>query len=67
MLDFPFYDHDILGTPEYLPPEVILHQPYGHGIDWWSLGIILFKMLTGSLPYLSRITTELFLEITDGE
>jgi serine/threonine protein kinase len=25
--------------------------PYGHGVDWWALGVMVFKMLTGSPPY----------------
>jgi serine/threonine protein kinase len=24
--------------------------PYGHGVDWWALGIMVFGMLTGSVP-----------------
>ena len=56
-----------MGTPEYIPPEVILNQFYGHGVDWWSLGIILYKVLTGYIPYVSKTTTELFIEIIDGK
>ena len=25
--------------------------PYGHSVDWWALGIMVFKMLTGHQPY----------------
>jgi serine/threonine protein kinase len=39
------------GTDEYMVPEV--HRCKGHGmaVDWWSMGIVLCKMLTGSTPY----------------
>ena len=50
-----------------MAPEVILRHLYGHGVDWWSMGIILYKMLTGSHPYVSRTTTEILDEIIDGK
>lgn len=39
------------GTAEYLAPEVLLGHPYGFAVDLWSLGTMLFEMLTGTPPY----------------
>jgi serine/threonine-protein kinase Psk1 len=41
----------ILGTIEYMAPEVILGKGYDFAVDWWSLGAIGFDLLTGSPPF----------------
>lgn len=39
------------GTPEYLAPELLLNQGYTRSVDWWTLGTLLFEMLTGLPPF----------------
>lgn len=51
------------GTPEYLSPEVIEDNQYGRAVDWWSLGVLLYEMMCGSLPFNNRSTDVLFREI----
>lgn len=41
----------ILGTVEYMAPEVVLGKKYGKAVDWWSLGALGFDLLTGHPPF----------------
>ena len=41
------------GTPEYIAPEVIRGDGHSKEVDWWSLGIIIYEMFTGQLPFRS--------------
>merc|ERR1719352_2093594 len=50
----------LCGTAEYVAPEVTDHQGagYGHAVDWWSLGITTFELMTGRMPFESKGSTE---------
>ena len=39
------------GTPEYIAPEILMGLPYDKSVDWWSLGIIIYEMLTSYPPF----------------
>jgi serine/threonine protein kinase/WD40 repeat protein len=41
----------IMGTVDYIPPEQVLGQPIDHRADLYSLGVVLYQMLSGRLPF----------------
>lgn len=51
------------GTPEYLAPELLLGQGYTKAVDWWTLGVLLYEMLTGLPPFYSEDVNEMYRKI----
>mmetsp|Transcript_3870 Transcript_3870/g.6079 ORF Transcript_3870/g.6079 Transcript_3870/m.6079 type:complete len:521 (-) Transcript_3870:363-1925(-) len=55
------------GTPFFVSPEILMRQPYDQQSDMWSVGCIIFLLLSGNLPFMGRSQKELFRKIVSGK
>jgi serine/threonine protein kinase len=55
------------GTPYFVAPEVLLGTGYDTKADMWSLGVILYSLLSGDLPFMGKSHLELFKKILGGK
>ncbi|CDQ88068.1 unnamed protein product [Oncorhynchus mykiss] len=55
---------EIMGTPEYVAPEILNYEPISTATDMWSIGVLTYVMLTGTSPFLGEDKQETFLNIS---
>ena len=48
----------IVGQPSYMAPEV-LKESYTEKADMWSLGVMMYELLSGKLPFVAQTDQEL--------
>ncbi|XP_033998061.1 cGMP-dependent protein kinase 2 [Trematomus bernacchii] len=54
------------GTPEYVAPEVIMNKGHDFGADCWSLGILIFELLTGNPPFAGTDPIKIYTMVLHG-
>ncbi|XP_066574063.1 serine/threonine-protein kinase greatwall isoform X2 [Amia ocellicauda] len=57
----------LLGTPDYLAPELLLGKPHDFMVDWWALGVCLFEFLTGVPPFNDETPQQVFQNILNRD
>ncbi|CDW55491.1 serine:threonine protein kinase LATS1 [Trichuris trichiura] len=50
--------HSLVGTPNYIAPEVLLRIGHTQLCDWWSVGVIFYEMVVGHPPFLANTPEE---------
>eukprot|EP01089_Gocevia_fonbrunei_P021851 TRINITY_DN8635_c0_g1_i2.p1 TRINITY_DN8635_c0_g1~~TRINITY_DN8635_c0_g1_i2.p1 ORF type:complete len:647 (-),score=151.81 TRINITY_DN8635_c0_g1_i2:163-2103(-) len=57
----------VVGTPLYMAPEIFLERKYSVKGDLWSVGVILYQMMTGTLPFKGENVYELIAQFQKVE
>jgi serum/glucocorticoid-regulated kinase 2 len=51
--------YSFCGSTEYMPPEMILREGHSYGVDFYTLGALLYELVTGLPPFYSRNEEEI--------
>jgi len=54
------------GTPDYFAPELISSSGHTNAVDWWTLGILLFELLSGHPPFESAYPMQIYAKVMKG-
>jgi len=58
--------NSIVGAPYYMSPEMIRGVPYNHKTDVWSLGVVLYELISLQHPFMGRSIEDLAKRILEG-
>ncbi|CAH9072213.1 unnamed protein product [Cuscuta europaea] len=59
--------NSVVGTPDYLAPEILLGVGHGATADWWSVGVIMFELLVGIPPFNAEHPQQIFINIMNRD
>ena len=54
------------GTPDYFAPEVIRQGGMSYGVDWWTLGVLMYECISGHQPFEQNDPMETYQKIVRG-
>lgn len=56
----------LLGTPDYISPELLKHKKHDKSVDFWALGCCLYQFLIGIAPFTDQTVDKIFNRIKNG-
>jgi len=54
------------GTPDYFAPELIASTGHTNAVDWWTLGILVFELMSGHPPFESAYPMQIYSKVMKG-
>eukprot|EP00929_Paragymnodinium_shiwhaense_P115331 TRINITY_DN840_c0_g3_i1.p1 TRINITY_DN840_c0_g3~~TRINITY_DN840_c0_g3_i1.p1 ORF type:complete len:823 (-),score=269.19 TRINITY_DN840_c0_g3_i1:285-2753(-) len=54
------------GTPDYFAPEMIQSAGHTSAVDWWTLGILIFELMSGHPPFESETPMQIYTKVMKG-
>merc|ERR1712187_895853 len=54
------------GTPDYFAPELISSSGHTNAVDWWTLGILIFELMSGAPPFESAYPMQIYSKVMKG-
>ena len=57
----------LVGTPDYMAPEILLNLPHSYSVDYWSLGVIVYEFLFSIPPFHAENENDTYTNILKGK
>lgn len=57
----------LIGTPEYVAPEILMGKDYDYSVDYWDLGCIVYEMVVGKPPFFGKSVQETLRKIVEDK